>query len=85
MGKKKKPLLAEQGIVHLKNSFVHPSDQSGLLKTVGGAKEQPLVLASGNYGYGIPLSVAKKAAERENNNDEQDPDVQIVREIVSFV
>jgi hypothetical protein len=85
MGKKRKPLLAEGGIVHLKNSFVHPTDESGLLNTVGGRQEQPLMLASGAYGYGIPVSVAIKNAEaaQAHADEEQDPDIQIVREMVS--
>lgn len=78
--------MAEQGILHLKSSFVHPSDESGLLTTVGGRQEQPLVLSSGNYGYGIPASVAVKnaeAAQAQAEEEEVDPDIQMVREIVS--
>ena len=53
---KPKPLLSVQGIVHLEDSFVPPSQDSGLLNTVGGDEEcQGLVLAP-NYGYGIPAS-----------------------------
>jgi len=87
MGKKRKPLLADSGIVHLKSSFVHPVDESGLLTTVGGRQEQPLMLASGNYGYGIPASVAVKNVEAAAalQDAEVDPDVLMVREIVSAV
>lgn len=84
MGKRRqKPLFADQGILHLKSCFVQPSEESGLLSTVGG-QDQPLVLASGNYGYGIPHSVAQKAAENAQNkaDEEVDPDVLMVREIV---
>src|SRR5712671_1213451 len=76
MGKKKsrpkkpKPLLFLQGILHLQNSFVQPTQESGLLSTVGGGlSEQGLVLAP-NYGYGIPAS----ALEATNNKKEKEED-----------
>lgn len=88
MGKRRqKPLLADQGILHLKSCFVHPSEESGLLTTVGG-QEQPLVLASGSYGYGIPHSVAQKAVDNAQSKAEEveaDPDVLMVREIVRII
>lgn len=71
MGKKRrskpKPLLSVKGIVHLQNSFVQPSEENGLLTTVGGSKESKLVLAP-NYGYGIPAS---ELAAKENSNDKE--------------
>jgi len=81
MGKRKKakPLLAVQGIVHLTESFVQPSQESGLLNTVGGANAEcaGLILAP-NYGYAISASsLAKKAEEEEteaNNESEESTD-----------
>lgn len=77
MGRKKpKPLLAEQGIVHLKHSFVQPTEESGLLKTVGGGEDRSaLILSTGTYGYAIPISTLAK--EKEDDSDDSLPEVEV--------
>lgn len=76
MVRKKKALLAEQGIIHLKHSFVQPSEESGLLKTVGGEEERTaLILSTGTYGYAIPIStITKKNNVDGDNRDDNDND-----------
>lgn len=77
MGKKKKPLLAEQGIVHLKHSFVQPTEESGLLKTVGGEIDRTaLILATGTYGYAIPISTITKETD-----DNIAPEIEVIDEL----
>lgn len=68
---KNKPLLAEQGILHLDNCFLPPTTESGLLTTVGGGEESALVLAP-NYGYGI-LASQLNTPSPEEKADEQSP------------
>ncbi|ODM95808.1 Pre-mRNA-processing factor 39 [Orchesella cincta] len=96
MGRKKpKALLAEQGIVHLKHSFVQPTEESGLLKTVGGEEERTaLILATGTYGYAIPMSSLDKEGETEDVSDDDtqdgfevmeetsDPDIKVVKQVI---
>lgn len=93
MGRKKKPLLAEQGIVHLKHSFVQPTQESGLLKTVGGKDERTaLILSTGTYGYAIPISTLTKEGDEDSDDSlpevvnvfesTSDPEVKIVRQVI---
>lgn len=87
MGRKKKALLAEQGIVHLKHSFVQPTEESGLLKTVGGEVDRSgLILATGTYGYAIPMSSISKEGDgnEDSSKSPREPDfIEIVDEAVS--
>lgn len=79
MGKKHKPLLAVQGIVHLTESFVQPSQESGLLNTVGGDTECAALILAPNYGYAISASsLANKAdAEKKNGEAKEKDEVQV--------
>ncbi|CAL8100667.1 unnamed protein product [Orchesella dallaii] len=98
MGRKKpKALLAEQGIVHLKHSFVQPTQESGLLKTVGGEEERTaLILATGTYGYAIPMSSLAKDGENDAEDvsdsnsqdgfevleDTSDSEIKVVKQVI---
>ncbi|CAG7718479.1 unnamed protein product [Allacma fusca] len=73
--KPEKPLLSVTGILHLQKSFVPPTQESGLLTTVGGALEAQALVLAPNYGYGIPSSLV---TQRESQMEENTPPSNII-------
>ena len=72
--KPEKPLLAVTGILHLQKSFVPPTQESGLLNTVGEEIEPNSLVLAPNYGYGISAAAVSELQSRA----EQKPPSNIV-------